>query len=182
MTLDELSIKYKNMKGSKYHDYMIWYEKYLAPTKNKIKVFLEIGIGYGVSLRIWREYFPNAIIYGIDHNQTCKQHEEDRIKVCIGRQENLSFLEDVCKQTFDYDIVIDDGDHIYEHQLISLSYLLPKLKKGGYYFIEDLSLLNGLIEKKITKFSHIAHLQEGFKVLTIYMGVKGEAIWGVKRE
>ena len=37
----------------------------------------------------------------------------------------------------DWDIIIDDGSHINSHQIETFKILFPKLKIGGYYFIED---------------------------------------------
>ncbi len=37
-----------------------------------------------------------------------------------------------------YDIIIDDGSHVPQHQIISLACLLPALNPGGLYIIEDL--------------------------------------------
>ena len=37
-----------------------------------------------------------------------------------------------------FDVIIDDGSHESEHILTSLKTLFPRLKTGGYYFIEDL--------------------------------------------
>ncbi len=35
------------------------------------------------------------------------------------------------------DLVIDDASHVYEPTLTSLNYLLPRLRPGGLYLIED---------------------------------------------
>ncbi len=37
-----------------------------------------------------------------------------------------------------YDIIIDDGSHVPQHQIISLACLLRALNPGGLYIIEDL--------------------------------------------
>jgi len=182
MNLDELSIKYDNEKGAPWHDYMIEYEKYLAPLRDKEIVLLELGIGLGVSLKIWKEYFTKGIIHGIDLGEKCREYAEPRVFVHIGRQEDIPFLESVCN-VFDtgFDVIIDDGSHRFHHQLVSLSYLLPHLQVGGYYFIEDLSLVN--LEYKIEAFRHVTTLWSGkeFKVLPVYYGKKKEQLWGVVR-
>lgn len=63
MTLDELSVKYGTDKGSLKHNYMPFYEKHLPKNPKKI---LEIGVLKGASLAMWSEYFPEAIIHGLD--------------------------------------------------------------------------------------------------------------------
>ena len=38
------------------------------------------------------------------------------------------------------DLVSDDGAHLNEHIINSFEVLFPSLRKGGYYFIEDINL------------------------------------------
>ena len=59
-----------------------YFERYRL---KKIKV-LEVGVEAGTSLRMWKEYFPNAEIHGFDIDEACKIHEKDRIRVHIGDQ------------------------------------------------------------------------------------------------
>ena len=47
-----------------------------------------------------------------------------------------------------FDIVIDDGSHILEHIIKTFTHIFPHVKKGGYYFIEDLMVID--LEKLIT--------------------------------
>jgi hypothetical protein len=104
---------------------------------------LEIGIGGdqnpnggGASLRMWREYFPNSRIYGIDIFPK-KIHDEKRIKTFQGSQVDLEFLEKVVNEIGKIDIIIDDGSHINEHVITSFNFLYPKLDAHGIYVIED---------------------------------------------
>jgi hypothetical protein len=39
----------------------------------------------------------------------------------------------------EFDLILDDGSHITDHQIISARALIPFVKKGGYYIIEDVS-------------------------------------------
>ena len=41
------------------------YEKYFNERRHKVTKFI-IGVKDGASLRMWKEYFPNAMIYGVD--------------------------------------------------------------------------------------------------------------------
>src|SRR5262245_37472425 len=58
-------------------DYSPTYDQVLRPNKDNVKTVLEVGIcGYrdipnnvvGASLFVWRDYFPNAEVYGIDND------------------------------------------------------------------------------------------------------------------
>jgi hypothetical protein len=102
--------------------------------------FLEIGIDQGSSLKVWRDYFTNAKIYGIDlfiHDNmksrtdiTCgiaDQSKEEELKELINNWGNPNF-----------DIIIDDGGHSVKQMRVSIETLWKSLKSGGYYIIEDL--------------------------------------------
>ena len=98
------------------------------------KRVLEIGVQHGGSLKIWRDMFPEAEIVGVDIDQECKQYEGERITVHIGDQKDVKFLESLG----DFDIIIDDGGHTMTQQQVSMKWLLPQLREGGVYVIEDL--------------------------------------------
>lgn len=51
----------KNKSG-----FLLIYENYFKELRLKKINILEIGIDKGDSLRIWRDYFPNANICGVD--------------------------------------------------------------------------------------------------------------------
>ena len=88
MTLVNIGKKYpssKNISG-----FIELYEKYFAPLKNSKINILEIGIENGDSLRIWREYFPNANIIGIDIEH--KDFKIDNVDIYQGDQSKHIFL------------------------------------------------------------------------------------------
>ena len=74
--------------------------------------------------------------------------ESDRIKCSISDQRSRFQLE----KSFDhfgvdmFDFIIDDGHHFQEHQQKSLGILFKNIKPGGYYFIEDIVKIDGMIE------------------------------------
>jgi hypothetical protein len=87
---------------------------------------------------MWRDYFgPKAIIYGVDIEPECRVYENDGIKIFIGDQADRSFWREFCRKVPTLDIVIDDGGHQPEQQIVSLEELLPLLRPGGVYFCED---------------------------------------------
>lgn len=131
--LDALAKKYGTDKSTDFHGYTNHYEKYFKYHNGNS--LLEIGIFNGASLKMWSEYFPTWEITGVDINQECKQYEEGNIKVIIEDQKKLVL-------DTNYDIIIDDGSHNPEDFLTTLYHLWNKLKRGGFYCIEDLSVCN----------------------------------------
>jgi hypothetical protein len=141
--LRSLSAFYGSDKWGGIHRYAQHYETHFASLRRKKIVLLEIGVGGyeapesgGASLRMWRTYFPNGQISGIDiYDKT--PHDEPRIKTFLGSQNDEVFLNRVVSEIGPPDIVIDDGSHMCDHVLSSFHVLFPKLKDGGYYVIED---------------------------------------------
>lgn len=133
-SLTEIATKHGTDKVC--HKFTEVYAKAFEKLRDKPLHILEIGIWKGESLRTFKEYFPLAKIYGIDiHDKS--QYIEDRIDIERGDQSDTKFLETVFPGII-FDIIIDDGSHHMHHQQISLEYLMPRLKEGGLYILEDL--------------------------------------------
>ncbi|MFC1666562.1 class I SAM-dependent methyltransferase [Candidatus Omnitrophota bacterium] len=141
--LNELSVLYRTDKRPEYHNYIQYYQKYFHHLRKKKLNILEIGIGEGKrlnkgggSLRMWKRYFSNSIIYGIDiYDKSFMQ--EKRIKTFRGDQSDEKFLRNVFDKIGSLDIIIDDGSHINEHVITTFKTLFPLLNNGGIYVIED---------------------------------------------
>jgi demethylmacrocin O-methyltransferase len=125
------------------HYYTPHYQHFFRKFKFKRMNVLEIGVGGyddpirgGNSLRMWKSYFPFSKIFSIDIYDKSKLQER-RIKIYQGSQVDTVLLDRICEEVGDFDLIIDDGSHVNEHVIQSFEYLFPKLKKGGYYVIED---------------------------------------------
>lgn len=116
------------------------YERHFNEIRMKKMNILEIGVQKGLSLLIWKKYFENSDIYGIEINpEKINSNVKDNFEIFIGDQSDTRFLKKVCKRTTEYfDVIIDDGSHLVYDQVISFKYLFNKIKPGGTYVIEDL--------------------------------------------
>ena len=112
------------------------YQKWFNEFKNKEIKLLEIGVDKGDSLRIWREFFPNAKICGLDIVK--KDFSINDVELFTGDQSDCNFLKTVVEKYKSFDIIIDDGSHLSKHIIASFSYLYPHLNNNGLYVIEDL--------------------------------------------
>jgi hypothetical protein len=132
-------------KGTEFgesHGFTEFYEPYFREMRSrgeKLKI-LEIGVQTGSSLEMLQNYFPLADIYGLDISMDlCNRTFSDRVHLFKGDQnskENLEELAGIAGGKFD--IVIDDGSHMFEHQFHSLLYLMDYVAKDGFYIMEDL--------------------------------------------
>lgn len=135
----DIFINNKGPTVHKWHHYIPIYDHYFSNFKDKKIKFLEIGVGKGGSLQMWRTYFgKDAIIYGIDINPECKKFNTETEKVRIGSQIDKNFLESVIMEMGGVDIILDDGSHQMKHIPKTLEYLFPYLNFNGIYMIEDL--------------------------------------------
>lgn len=102
-------------------------------------VILEIGVMHGGSLQMWKEYFgPRAKVYGVDINPKCKEFEEENIKIFIGSQSDRNFLRNLKASLPPLDILLDDGGHEMEQQIVTFEEMFPHIKSDGTYLCEDL--------------------------------------------
>jgi demethylmacrocin O-methyltransferase len=125
------------------HWYCMHYEKLFAPIRKQRLKILEIGVGGysnvrrgGASLRMWKHYFPNSLIYALDIHDK-KALEERRIKIFQGDQSDTKFLSDTFAPLAPLDVIIDDGSHQSAHVIASFTALFPLLADGGIYAVED---------------------------------------------
>jgi hypothetical protein len=109
---------------------------------NNTDVLSNMGVNGtpGASLRAFRDFCPNAEIFGADIDMRIL-FSEDRIKTYFVDQTNSSTLTDLSKQVGGgFDLVIDDGLHSPNANLASLIFGLRVVKPGGWVVIEDIVL------------------------------------------
>jgi len=119
---------------------------------------LEIGIGnphlsnfnhfykmntrkIGANLFMWRDYFKNAHIYGIDINNNNIIHNEKNIHCLQANQVDSKKINNYLINK-SFNIIIDDGSSVPYHQIETFNNLIHKLNKGGFYIIENIYVGN----------------------------------------
>ena len=148
-----VNFKKKTPYGWRPHSYSMYYHSLFSHCRENIKLVFECGIGTnnldvesnmtmegkpGASLRVWKEYFNNALIIGADIDNRIL-FQEDRIKTYEVNQLNPSSIKSMWSNIkYDnFDLIIDDGLHTLEAGLTFFHNSFRKLKKGGLYIIED---------------------------------------------
>jgi len=141
MSLESLGLKYGTDKSSSRLNYLIHYERYFKEFINRPIKLLEIGIKKGSSLLMWNEYFPSSVICGMDISKgSCNNTElkEKGIKTFLGDQGKIEDLNRLWKEYGPFDVVIDDGSHVWKHQIDTFHTIFPKMSNGGLFILEDL--------------------------------------------
>ena len=123
------------------HGYTIYYEKYFSQLRQRPIKLLEIGVLDGRSVKMWKEYFPQAEVFGLDLDPSCAKFGEDRIQIFIGDQTSPKVLDKICQSAGQpFDIIIDDGSHFVKDFIASFDHLFAHLSEGGVYVIEDVNI------------------------------------------
>lgn len=125
--------------SGKWNNYFEIYDRHLQKFIGKDPNVLEIGISEGGSLELWSRFFENGKIYGIDIEPKCLEYkyQQNNIHISVGDQNDSNFWESYLKDKGLFDVVIDDGSHINEHQILTLLKVFPHVKDGGVFIIED---------------------------------------------
>ncbi len=138
------------------HTYADLYSDLFNHCKENIEKVFECGIGTntnlvsgmgkeykpGASLRVWRDYFFNAEIYGADIDKNIL-FKEDRINTFYVDQLNSKSIKDMFDTigNVTFDLMIDDGLHTFESGITLFENSFHMLKENGIYIIEDVSHL-----------------------------------------
>lgn len=136
--MEHLFYSRKGKSCDKWHHYLELYDRHLARFRDRPVRLLEIGVQEGGSLELWREYFgAHAVIHGLDIDPACARHATLDLHVHIGDQSDVALLQTIVSEMGGIDLVIDDGSHLNEHQIITFAALFPLLSADGLYICED---------------------------------------------
>jgi hypothetical protein len=168
--------------ASKPHTYSHLYTQLFKDKADNIKKVFECGIGTnnpniesnmtatgkpGASLRVWKDFFKNAEIFGADIDKKIL-FTEDRIKTFYVNQLDPNSIEKLWKSINEnnFDIIVDDGLHTYDAALTLFQKSFEFLKTGGYYIIEDIptSFLEKLAYKLKDYNPHVVSFIDSIKI------------------
>lgn len=120
------------------HDYLRHYDFLFQAFRADKFSLIEFGCLEGASLRTWEQYFPNAEIYGVDLDESAKQHEKGRVHIVIGDATSQHTYDTLKAETGGAFIILDDASHAWSDQRRSFELFWDMLTPGGFYVIEDL--------------------------------------------
>lgn len=122
------------------HSYIDYYAREFQPARMYCRM-LEIGLMTGASLKLWSEYFFMYDLCGIDLRNGWNDPKPWQQDLADDPHVELHFGIDSTKQIVQFDepfnIILDDGAHDVESQLLTFINYWPQLKLGGIYYIED---------------------------------------------
>lgn len=143
--LEDLFTRFGTDKGV--WGYTPYYEEAMEKRRFEVKNVLEIGIcGYrdipnnvvGASLFVWRDYFPNAMIYGIDNDPRFIFHDQHRIQtMLVDAYDQVALAGALYHFNTKFDMIVDDAVHDPAPQRELMIMLSPWLVDDGRYFVEE---------------------------------------------
>jgi hypothetical protein len=135
------------------HNYQYLYGWVLRDPESVLNL-LEIGLGTnnidvvsnmsrggrpGASLRAFRDFLPYAKVYGADVDKRIL-FSEDRIETFYVDQTDVETFDRLAELVpDDLDLIIDDGLHSPDANLTSLLFALKKIRRGGWFVVEDIN-------------------------------------------
>jgi hypothetical protein len=134
---------YKSYRKSQYlslkhSSYFQVYEELFEKYRGQEVTFVEVGVLNGGSLFMWRDYFgARARIIGVELNPAAKKWETEGFEIYIGSQSDPVFWENFFKVVGTVDVILDDGGHTYEQQIVTADQCIPNIKDGGLLVVED---------------------------------------------
>jgi hypothetical protein len=137
------------------HNYTTFYYSIFKDIHKKELRIFELGLGTnninlpsnmgangrpGASLYGWSEFFPNSHIFGADIDKDIL-FNTDKIKTFFCDQTSPQIIKKMWNEPDlqeNFDIIIEDGLHEFEANVCFFENSIHKLKKNGYYIIEDI--------------------------------------------
>ena len=124
--------------STKHSTYFHVYDRLFGTYAGRELTFVEIGVLNGGSLFMWRDFFgEKARIIGIDLNPAAKKWEEHGFEIFIGSQQSPNFWQDFFAKVGDIDILLDDGGHTFEQQIVTCYCATQHIRDGGLLVVED---------------------------------------------
>ena len=136
------------------HSYTEFYGPLFYPVKDNSLNVLEIGVRWGGSMLMWRDYFKNSQIYGVDirFDQLRVDISDPRIHTIKANAYTQEVIDIFKEQKIKFDIILEDGEHIWTNQLYVLEEYKEILKDNGVICAED-----------VTSDENVSHIFNEFK-------------------
>lgn len=138
---DEYEANFDGPFLSKYRNYFDIYEQQMARFRHQEHVrMLELGVRSGGSLRMWKEYFGDALeLHGIDTNPNSKIFEDtaNNVHVHTGSLADTQWLHSFAQTMAPFDIILDGASHRSSDKKLAFEVLYSIVQPFGVYIVED---------------------------------------------
>jgi hypothetical protein len=127
----------------------------------------ELGILENHSMLSWREFFPNAKLYGFEwFDSRLDKAIRDNVPNCSYFKMDVTNPESIERGLVysgsNFDILMDDSTHVFEDQIKFINVAYKHLKPGGFLIVEDIFISAN--EEDYSK--QLSHLSDYFSSAT----------------
>jgi hypothetical protein len=134
---------------------------------------------------MWRKFFgANARIIGVDLNPEAKRWEKDGFEIYIGNQAEPEFWNTFFKQVDSVDVLLDDGGHTYDQQIVTTEHVLEHINEGGMLVVEDThtSYMEGFGPKKYSYLNYVKLLIDklNFRFHSLHKRNSDARFWSIQ--
>jgi len=142
MSLEEIVDNLRTDKNT-YHSYLPLYQKLLISKKETAKNVLEIGVYMGGSIKLWSDFFTNAVVYGLDIMnindvwEGIKNKDNIVLHTSINAYDNDFFNTRILNKNIKCDFMLDDGPHTLESMIQFIKLYSQIMTDDGILIIED---------------------------------------------
>lgn len=142
-----------NFEDTARHNYGRYYAALFRPIREQVTRVFELGIFGGASLRAWRDYFPNATVYGADIDpglvaaaagerivtwQCDETSLADVASMWTSHRLDRCARPDGSQMDHRFDVIIDDALHTLADNIQFFKWSYQMLRSGGLYIVEDI--------------------------------------------
>lgn len=125
------------------HPYTGVYSMLFAPLRFREIQFAEIGVSGGSSVVLWDKYFHKAKLCFFDRDENFLNNidnlpvDNKPFKALMDVSKDGDVARALTLPGGQYDVILDDSSHEFNHQIRIIKEAFPLLKSGGYLIIED---------------------------------------------
>jgi hypothetical protein len=149
------------------HSYLDTYEKLFFPIRKTASNILEVGIYWGGSIQLWRDYFPYAQIYAVDicsldfiRKPSILNDHNITLFTNTNGYDDTFIQSEFINKNIKFDMILDDGPHTIEGMINFIVKYLPLLSENGIMIIEDVQDFNWIeIFKQIVPNEYKKYIQ-----------------------
>jgi hypothetical protein len=142
MSLEEIADNSRTDKNT-LHSYLPLYQKLLINKKETATHILEIGILQGGSIKLWKDFFTNATIHGLDKMEShlvwheIKNDERITLHTSIDAYDSSFFNNTFSSKDIRFDLILDDGSHLLSDMIKFIILYSQVMADDGILIIED---------------------------------------------
>lgn len=143
-----LSVNHEGTDKEYNHLYLSRVYEPLFKQVKPIKKILEIGIGGGNSIVLWKKFLSPELIFAVDSNlhffNKFKSRNLQGVQAVLGDAYSQAIVKSLPEN---FDLIIDDGPHSYWSLKAVIRNYTPKLRIGGTLVIEDIPEIESVLNK-----------------------------------